>query len=295
MAEVDALLFEERPAADDDLLAVQRAGDALAGDVLEPLRLGDGQGHFRRLLQDGFRQGMLGRSLRNGGGFHDALRRHAGTRTHAADLGVAEGQGAGLVQHDGVHRAQRLQVEAALDDRPLAGGTANGPQDGQRRARRNAAGPGHDDDRDGGAHVTGDEERQHGTADGEVDQVPGQPVGGLLDRRTGLLGPLHRLDDLAEGGVPPDALGADLDDAGLVDGPGVDAAAGHLLDRQRLAGDRGLVHERVPGHHHAVHRDTSAGLDQHHVAHLDLGSADLLRAAATPDDRLLGQEGRAGL
>ena len=67
-----------------------------------------------------------------------------------------------------------------------------------------------------------------GAADGEVDQVPGQPVGGLLDRRTGLLGPLHRLDDLAEGGVPPDALGADLDDAGLVDGPGVDASPRRL-------------------------------------------------------------------
>ena len=51
-----------------------------------------------------------------------------------------------------------------------------------------------------------------------------------------------------------------------------------------------LVHEGVAGHHHAVHRDTSAGLDQHHVAHLDLGGADLLRAALTPDDRVAGQE-----
>ena len=69
-----------------------------------------------------------------------------------------------------------------------------------------------------------DQECQHGTAEGEVDQVAGQPVGGLLDRRTGLLGPLDRLDDLPEGGVPPDTLGADLDDAGLVDGPGVNGA-----------------------------------------------------------------------
>jgi hypothetical protein len=91
-------------------------------------------------------------------------------------------------------------------------------------ARRNAAGPGHDDDRDGRAHVTGEEKRQGGATDGEIDETARQPVGSLLDRRTGLLGPLHGLDDLAEGGVPPDALGADLDDARLVDGPGVDAA-----------------------------------------------------------------------
>ena len=73
---------------------------------------------------------------------------------HAGHFGVAEGQGAGLVENDGVHRAKSLQVEATLDDRPLAGRTADRPQDGQRRTRRYAARTRDDDDRDGGTHVT---------------------------------------------------------------------------------------------------------------------------------------------
>ncbi len=61
--------------------------------------------------------------------------------------------------------------------------------------------PGYDDDRDRGANVLRDEDGQHGTADGEVDQVTGEPVGDL-NRGLGLLGLLHGLDDLAESCAP---------------------------------------------------------------------------------------------
>jgi hypothetical protein len=105
VGEVHLALLEECPTADDDLLAVQRAGDTLTGDVLEPFRLAYGKGHPRRLPQHGFRQRMLRASFRNGSGSHDAIRSGGGARIHARDFGVAQGQCVGLVEHDGVHRA----------------------------------------------------------------------------------------------------------------------------------------------------------------------------------------------
>ena len=105
-----------------------------------------------------------------------------------------------------------------------------------------------------------------------------------------LLGPFHRLDDLAERGVMAHIGRADLQRAGLVDRPSVHKGTGRLLGRHGLASDRGLVHKRIAEDDHAVHRHAAAGLDHNDVAHLDRIGADLPRLPGAADEGGLRQE-----
>jgi hypothetical protein len=79
---------------------------------------------------------------------------------NADDLRNSEGQRPGLVQDDGVHVAERFEVDASLDDCALSGGATDGPEDGEGGPRRDAACASYDDDGDGRPRVVGDEERQ---------------------------------------------------------------------------------------------------------------------------------------
>ncbi len=110
----------------------------------------------------------------------------------------------------------------AVGDGSAAGGATDGAEDGQGCAGSDATGPCDDDDGDCGAGVAGEEEGQSGAAEGEVDEVTGKPVCGLLDGCAGALGAFYGFDNLSECGVPPDAGCADLKEARLVDGAGVD-------------------------------------------------------------------------
>jgi hypothetical protein len=88
------------------------------------------------------------------------------------------------------------------------------------RERRRGCDPTRSSDdhhRDGRPHVPGDDVRRCRCAQGEVDEVAGEPVGRLLDRSTGLLGVLDRLDDPPECGVAAESDRADLQGAGLVE------------------------------------------------------------------------------
>ena len=169
-------------------------------------------------------------------------------------LRVAERQRAGLVEDDGVHPPEHLEVDAPLHDRALPGRAADGAQDRERRPGRDPARAGDDDDGDRRARVAREDEGQSGRAEREVDEVAREAVGRLLDRCARLLGALDGLDDLRERRVAADARRAHLESTGLVDGPREHARPRHLLDRQRLAGDGRLVDERVPARHDAVHR-----------------------------------------
>ena len=104
------------------------------------------------------------------------------------------------------------------------------------------------------------EEGQRGGAEREVDKVAGHAVGKSLHGARERSARLHGLDDLAVARVATDALGADLERAGLVDRAGEDRRARGLLDRHRLAGDAGLVNEGVAADHRAVDRHAPAGL-----------------------------------
>lgn len=102
------------------------------------------------------------------------------------DTGMAEGEGASLVQDDGVDFAQRLEVDAAFDDGLVGGGAADPAQDGKGHARGDAACSGDDHHRDGGDDVASDQVGDGG-GEGEVDEVAGELVGEPLHRRPEVL------------------------------------------------------------------------------------------------------------
>ena len=91
-------------------------------------------------------------------------------------------------------------------------------QNRERRAGRDSAGAGHDDDRDGRANVVGHQVGEHRRAEREIDQIARQAVRQALHRGARALGLLDRLDDLAVARIAADPLGADFQRPGLVDG-----------------------------------------------------------------------------
>jgi hypothetical protein len=112
----------------------------------------------------------------------------------------------------------------------------------------------------------GDEEGKNRRAECKVDQIASEPVRHLLDRGARVLGVLDRFNDLAKGGLPAKAIGADLQSAGLVDGAGVNHTAGGLFAGHRFPGDRSLFHERMPADDLAIDGYAASGADQNYFA-----------------------------
>ena len=167
--------------------------------------------------------------------------------------------------------AQHLEIQPALYDGPFARGPANRAQDGERRSGSNAASSCDHDHRYGGPRVTRNQKRQRRAAQGEIDQIARQTIRRALNRRSRTLRSLHGLDDPPERRVAADLFRADFQHARLVDGSREYRRAGDLLHRHGLAGDRRLVDEGVAARDHAVHRNSTAGPDQHHIANLHFG------------------------
>ena len=243
------------------------------------------------MLDDGFAQGML--RVAFGGGEHGQQILRGGPRRRK-DLrydGRAGGQRPRLVEDDRTGLGERLQVCAVLDEGPRTCHARDRGEHGQRRARRDSTGPGHDDHRDGGRPVARHGERDGRAGQRQVDEVGGEPVGEPLHRGLRGLGPPYGLDDAPVGGVGSDPLGPDLQGADPVDRAGVDRLTGGDVDRQRLAGDAGLIDGGAPRRHGSVHRNPAARRDHDHIARPHLGQGEALRPIAPPDPHCLGQEG----
>ena len=212
-------------------------------------------------------------------------------RDQVGHVGLAFGDGAGLVQDDDVSLAHGFQRSGGLEqDACLGAGTA-AHHDGHRGRQTQGAGTADDQDADG-------------TCQGEADGLPnGQPddagdegqnehgghedgghlVGDLGDGRLAGRGLFHQSDHLADGGISADAGGLAGQEAALIVGGGGNGAARPLVHRQALAGEHGFIHGTLALDYLAVHRDALPGAHQelvayHHILHRDL---DLL---AVPQD-----------
>ena len=93
---------------------------------------------------------------------------------------------------------------------------------------------------------------------------------------------LHGLDDLAVARVATNAVGADLQSAGLIDRAGEDRESRGLLDRHRFAGDAGLIDEGVAVDDRAVDWDPSARRDQDGLADFEARQTSI---SSTPSGR----------
>ena len=221
-------------------------------------------------------QGMIREMLRLGRQGNQLLPSHGtGGSVHGEQ---SLGERAGLVEDHRLRLGQLIQIVAALHQHALLGKGANAGKEGQRHGNHQRAGAG----------------------DYQEDQRPVNPVAPVGRGQPANHGDQHR-QAAHRGGVNPGKFGNELLALGLPVGSvlhqpqhpghfGFAVRLFHLHPDQALqvhasgkgsaahrhglghgfAGQRGLIHLRVAGNHHAVQGHPLAGLDDDHVAHLHL-------------------------
>ena len=215
---------------------------------------------------------------------------------------AAGGDGAGLVQDDGVDLPGRFEDLGALDqDAEL--GAAAGP-DEQRRGGGEAEGARAGDDQDGnaggqrgGGGLAGAEpepEGAQGEGDDDGDEDRGDLVGEPLDGCLAVLGVGDEPGDLGQGGVGADSGGPHDETAAGVDGGAGDGVAGGDLDRHRFAGEQGGVDGGAAVFDGAVGGDLLTGADDEQIADRQFADRDADLVAVANDGHVLGAQVEQG-
>ena len=202
---------------------------------------------------------------------------------HVENGGRAVGQGAGLVEDNGVDLGEALQVPAALDDDARARRVRHRCQHGGRRRHANAGAVVDDHQREEPVEIP----RHHGRAGCQHqlrhDQPVGQPLGvvlhaGVADRRG-----FDETHDLSGRGVGADP-GRAYRQMAIADyrrrERRVTLAARY---RQAFAGDGLLVDQSLSGDDLAVDRDHAAVVDDDFVADCELAARDRDQGAVADD------------
>jgi hypothetical protein len=148
-SEIDSLALKEAAVAGNEMISRTLSDEAVAADLADigegdrgKIALG-GMGHDRR------RQGMSTPRFDRRGKAQQLVGLDAAHREEIGDAEAAAGQGAGLVEEDGIDAGDILQGRSALekDAAPQADGTAD--HDRGRRRQTESTGAGDDDDGDG--------------------------------------------------------------------------------------------------------------------------------------------------
>ena len=172
-------------------------------------------------------QRMLGPALERGGEPQHLRLVVPGLGQHRDELGLADGQRAGLVDDQRVDRGEGLERLGVPDQHARLRAAAGRGHDRHRRREPERAGAGDDQHRDRRDQRVGERRRrppdrpgdegEHRDADHRRHEPAGDRVGELLDRRARALRRGHHLDDLREHGVLADAPRLDDEAAGAVD------------------------------------------------------------------------------
>ena len=215
--------------------------------------------------------------------------------------GLALGQRAGLVDHQGIDLLEAFQRLGVLDQDAGLGAPPRAHHDRHRGRQPERAGAGDDQYRDRGDQAEG--ERRRRPEDGPADkgehrhgkhrghEVAGDHIGETLDRRPAALGLRHHVDDLGQHGLVADPFGPHHQAAGAVQGAADQLFAGELLDRDRLAADHRFIDRAQTVQDGPVNRDLFAGPDPEPVAVLHLIQRDLpVIARVVEPPRRLGRE-----
>ena len=254
--------------------AVYLGPDAAARHRLKSFRFWKRQPQLLGALHHSLGQGMLAAKFSGGSlGQELLLCQRAVQGEDICHGGVARGDGAGLIQNDGVHVVEVLQALGGLNQNAHLRGLACAHHDGHRGGKAQGAGAGDNQHGNGvgqgelkahagnephnGRHNSyGDDHRHKHAAD--LVRQPG-------DGRLGVAGLVHQADDLGKGGVLPHLGGLELKGAVFVDGGGDDLVARVLLHGDALARDGGLVHIAVALCDDAVYWNALAGTDDHNI------------------------------
>ena len=206
----------------------------------------------------------------------------------ADELGHGEGavgQGAGLVEHDGLGGAQGLQVVRPLHQNAEARCPADAAEERQRYGDDQCAGARHHEEgesaQDPVGPLTAEQQRGHdGEYSGHAHDDGGVHAGEAGDEVLGacllLGGVFHQFQDAAYRGVL-EGLGGAYDEFGRqVHAAGDDLVAWARRAGHRLAGERRRVNLAFAGQHRAVERDALTGHDDELVVGGQLEGIDLL-------------------
>ena len=252
--------------AQHQTLAVDAAFDASSRKRLEILHLG----RIGQLGRDCLGHRMVGACCQAGGGVLDRRFIRTAPCLPLHQLGLAFGDGSGLVQGDGLEQPRVFKVDAALDQNPATGcrGQAADHRDGCRDDQ--SAGTGYDQQHQG--FVDGfqpcqvqQERRSNRYQDGNrknrrcIDG--GKLVHKSLCRRALALRLLHGFDDAGQRGIACYGRHAQFEFTGLVDRAGKHGVSGRFVHGNAFSGDRRLVYGAIALGDNAVQGYAFTGLD----------------------------------
>ncbi len=197
------------------------------------------------------------------------------------ERGASFGEGAGLVDDEGIDAAHVLDGLGIAEQHAHLCRLAGGDHDRHRRGQTQRAGAGDDQHRnrvqDGKgpgrlrAEEAPDEEGGHRDRQDREHEPVGDGIGHPLHRRASALRLRDQLHDLRQHSVGTHLGGADHQRAGAVLGRADDLIASGFLDRDRLAGEHRLVDPGAAFHHFAIHRQLFAGSHAQVVADMHVG------------------------
>ena len=277
-----AMRADEIGVAARDDFACNLALQPLAGDGGKVRHRGVGELVGVGALQDRACQRVLAAQLQPGGHAEQEFFRHIAGADDPDNARLAGGDGAGLVQQDGVGVAGGLKAGGCFEQDAVFGTHTAADHDSYRRGQPQCAGAADDQHADAARQRKGeglaeqqpDQKGGRCNADDGGHKDAGNLVGSLGQRGLGGGGIPHKADDLRQGGVLPDTLGPAGQCAVLVDGGGADRGAGELVHWHTLTGEGRLIDRGKPLGDGAVHRDALAGADQKEVADSDLADRD---------------------
>ena len=228
--------LEEPGVADGHRASGDGAVDALTGDGGEGGRLARGEPLGFGGVHDGGGERVLAGALERGGELEQVVLGDAWLGEDGGQGGSAFGEGAGLVEEEGVDLAEGFESLRVADENSGVGCATGADHDGHRGGEAESTGAGHDEDGDGVDQSVGEtrlwaksEPEPKAEACGEDDggdKEGGDAIGEALDGRAGALGVGDHANDLREQGARADALGLHEEGTGAVEGAGGDGIAG---------------------------------------------------------------------
>ena len=208
-----------------------------------------------------------------------------GATLDAGELLCFGAEGAGFVEHQGVHPRQGFQSLQAAHQYAARGQAPGGSQHSSRCGQRQSAGAGHHEHRHRQHHGVGRITRPPPQGDQRSGQQHadqkrfGQAIGQA--RQLGLLGSgaLHQRHDAGKTRVTTGFVDPHAQGAGQVVAARQHRIAGAAGQRARLAGEHGFIHRALALQHHTVSRKGLTGVDTQHIAHAHAARSNPLCAA----------------
>ena len=267
LAHRQAFELHEPLAADPDGPPVDVDRDAVADLVLGVVGHRQLEVQLLRLVENGQGNGVMELLLGGGGEEQDLFFGETVAGDDAADLGSFPGQGARLVEEDGIDLVHQLERPAVLDQDALAGTEGQRGEHGQRGGHPD---PGAEIAVEHG-HCAGRAHRRQADradAQGRDHGLVGQAFALVLGAQLVACRIVEDLADLGRGRLAARFFDRDQDLAGHQQGRGEDPIAHPLLGGGRFAGQGVLIDHRQALGDDPVDGDDLAGVDDDGVSGL---------------------------